>query len=240
MSCFFVTGTDSGVGKTVVSRAIIQAMQQQHCQIVGYKPVACNSHSFSYFNQINEENEQNADVLTLLESTQQAVNYQDINSYTLHAGQEPGIIDLLSQCQSIDINKINRDLDVLASRFESVLVEGSFGWKTPITQQLFFSDWVMQRKMPVVLVVGIKEGCINHALLTAESIVQCGVTLLGWVANRINPGISNYPAIIELLMKKLNAPLLGQIPYLHHPESKDLAHFITNHERLNYCRTVIS
>ncbi|MBE2898197.1 dethiobiotin synthase [Pasteurellaceae bacterium 20609_3] len=240
MSCFFVTGTDSGVGKTVVSRAIIQAMQQQHCQIVGYKPIACNSHAVSYFNQSPQPSEQNADVLTLLDSTQQDVGYQDINSYTLHAGLEPGIVDLLSQCQSIDINKINHDLDALASRYETVLVEGSFGWKTPITQQQFFSDWVVERKMPVVLVVGIKEGCINHALLTAESIAKSGVTLLGWVANRINPGISNYPAIIELLLQKLNAPLLGQIPYLHHPESKDLAHFITNLERLNYCRTIIS
>ncbi|MBE2894112.1 dethiobiotin synthase [Spirabiliibacterium falconis] len=238
MSCFFVTGTDSGVGKTVVSRAIIQAMQQKQCQIVGFKPIACNSHSFSYFNQAPQPSEQNADVLILLDSTKQKVSYQDINSYTLNAGQEPGIVDLLSQCQSIDINKINHDLDILMERFESVLVEGSFGWKTPITQQLFFSDWIVQRKMPVVLVVGIKEGCINHALLTAEAIANSGVNLLGWVANRINPGISNYPAIIELLLQHLNAPLLGQIPYLHHPESKELAHFMTNIDRLMYCRTV--
>lgn len=93
--------------------------------------------------------------------------------------------------------------------------------------------------MPVVLVVGIKEGCINHALLTAQSIEQSGLPLLGWIANRINPGLAHYAEIIAMLSEKIEAPLLGQIPYVHKPEEQELGHYITNLERLTYMQTTL-
>ncbi|MGV6989322.1 dethiobiotin synthase [Testudinibacter sp. P80/BLE/0925] len=240
MSCFFVTGTDTGVGKTVASRAIIQALQKQRCQIVGYKPIACGDGGYHpYLDAPTEQNDkQNGDVLTLLESCTEPLQYHDINSYTMPLEQEPGLNEFLEQPQVIQIEKINSDLRRLTSRYQTVLVEGTFGWLTPINRTLDFSDWVAEHKMPVVLVVGIKEGCINHALLTAQAIEKSGVPLIGWVANRINPGLSNYSAIIELLSSKIDAPLLGQIPYLHQPEKQDLAHFMNNIERLSYLQTM--
>lgn len=86
--------------------------------------------------------------------------------------------------------------------------------------------------MPVILVVGIKQGCINHALLTAQAIRQSGLQLQGWIANRINPGLSHYSEIIRFLSDKIDAPLIGKIPYIHKPEEQELGQYITGIEHL--------
>ncbi len=91
--------------------------------------------------------------------------------------------------------------------------------------------------MPVVLVVGIKDGCVNHALLTVKVIQQLGVPLLGWIANQINPLLSHYAEIVDLLVEHIDAPLLGKIPYLHKPEEQELGHYLTNIDRLMYMQT---
>lgn len=229
MSCFFVAGTDTNVGKTVCSRAIIQALQDVDVQIVGYKPIACGCNEPVYSDMAREQEGDyssldNPDVLTLLHSTKENVSYEQINSYTF----DHKMPMLTAESNRINISKINRDLDALNSRYQSVVVEGSFGWLTPINSQYSFADWIKERKMPVILVVGIKEGCINHALMTVESILSKGVPLLGWIANRINPCLSHYAETIDILKKKIEAPLLGQIPYLHKPEEQQLAKYMSN------------
>ncbi|MFC0308503.1 dethiobiotin synthase [Gallibacterium trehalosifermentans] len=243
MSCFFVTGTDTNVGKTIVSRAIIQALQAQGIKIVGYKPIACGEEDSIYTESLKDEfevnlSEDNKDVKTLMDSTNQPVTYQEVNSYTFTESSVP-VLAALDEVSNIDINKINQDLDYLASRYQSVLVEGTYGWLTPINREVTFDKWVKDRKMPVVLVVGIKEGCVNHALLTAQSIIAAGVPLIGWVANRINPCLRHYAEIIKLLHQVIDAPLLGEIPYIHRPEQQELGHFITNLDRLTYLKTEI-
>lgn len=240
MSSFFVTGTDTNVGKTVACRAIIQALQQKGIQIVGFKPIACGHDELVYEGLYAEYDsdygiENNPDVLTLMNSTKEIVSYKDVNSYTF-VNTAPMLTE---ECKRIHIDKINQDLNRLTEHYQSVVVEGSFGWLTPITKDCSFASWVSARQMPVVLVVGIKEGCINHALLTAQSIQQHGVPLLGWIANRINPGLSHYAEIIELLSNEIDAPLLGKIPYIHHPEEQELSQYITNIERLTYMKTEI-
>ncbi|TCP92231.1 dethiobiotin synthase [Cricetibacter osteomyelitidis] len=242
MSSFFVTGTDTNVGKTVTSRAIIQAMQNANVQVVGYKPVACSEEESVYPEQkvANDDmndysSEDHPDVLVLMNSTNETVSYREVNSYTFSQNYVP--IMTRPNGVSIDLSKLNHDLDRLNSKYQAVLVEGCFGWLTPLNQEYTFANWVQQRKMPTVLVVGIKEGCINHALLSVQSIQNMNVPLLGWVANRINPGLSHYAEIIETLKQKIDAPLLGEIPYIHHPEKQDLSRFITNSERLMYMKT---
>ncbi|URL07616.1 dethiobiotin synthase [Avibacterium sp. 21-595] len=236
MSYFFVTGTDTNVGKTVSSRAIIQALQNQGIQIVGYKPIACCQEDWAYRESPIESDygqENNSDVLTLIDATKENVTYRDVNSYSFSHS-----LPMLSEDgERIDIKKINADLTALTQRYQSVLVEGAFGWLTPMNKEYSFASWAISHKMPVVLVVGIKEGCINHALLTAQSIQQSGLPLLGWIANRINPGLAHYAEMIEMLSEKIDAPLLGQIPYVHRPEEQELGHYITNLERLTYLQT---
>ena len=237
MSSFFVTGTDTNVGKTVASRAIMQAMQKLNIQVVGYKPVACIEEEGVYpAENMAASNAQHPDVLVLMESTKEAVSYEEINSYTFSQSYIPMMIK--PNGEYIDIAKLDEDLARLNQRYQSVLVEGCFGWLSPLNQQYSFSDWAKKQNMPAILVVGIKEGCINHALLTAQAIEQSGVPLLGWVANRINPLLGHYAEIINLLEEKISVPLLGEIPYIHHPEKQDLSRFITNTERLSYLQTL--
>ncbi|WP_439238338.1 dethiobiotin synthase [Lonepinella sp. BR2919] len=238
MSSFFVTGTDTNVGKTIATRAIIQALQELDVDVVGYKPIACmQDDENSVGNNVEQESdygaEDNVDVLTLMNTTKQDVSYRDINSYTF-GHTMPLFTD---QGEQIQIEKINQDLDKLNQKYQTVVVEGCFGWLSPINKHFSFADWVVTHQMPVVLVVGIKEGCINHTLLTVQSILNLGVPLIGWIANRINPCLGHYAEMIDTLRNKIDAPLLGEIPYIYKPEMQNLAKYMTNIERLTYLKT---
>ncbi|WP_386694138.1 dethiobiotin synthase [Lonepinella sp. MS14435] len=238
MSSFFVTGTDTNVGKTVATRAIIQALQELDIDVVGYKPIACTQDDENAMVGIVEQEgdygtEDNADVLTLMNTTKQNVGYRDINSYTF-GHTMPLFTD---QSEQIQIEKINQDLDKLNQKYQTVVVEGCFGWLSPINKHFSFADWVVTHQMPVVLVAGIKEGCINHTLLTVQSIQNLGVPLIGWIANRINPCLGHYAEMIDTLSSKIDAPLLGEIPYIYKPETQNLAKYMTNIERLTYLKT---
>ncbi|OOF45690.1 dethiobiotin synthase [Rodentibacter trehalosifermentans] len=239
MSSFFITGTDTDVGKTTACRAIIQALQSRGVNIVGFKPIACNAEESIYptvreQNVISDyDNKENTDVLVLMNSTKQSVTYEEINSYTFNHSL-PMLVESKSR---IKLDKINAMLDKLCQKYQSVAVEGAFGLLTPMTEGKGFADWVKEQKMPIVLVVGIKDGCISHALLTVQAIRSLGVPLLGWVANRINPLLGHYAEIIDFLEKNIDAPLLGKIPYLHKPETQELGQYLTNIDRLLYMQT---
>lgn len=229
MPSLFITGTDTNVGKTIVTRAIIQMLTEHQFPVVGYKPIACGGDDSlpTEPSKYDYAAEDNPDVLTILDSCQTNVSYRDINSYTFIHSSTP-VFAALDAVHHIQLEKLNTDLKRLEICYPNVIVEGTYGWLTPINKDYSFADWVTQNNMPVVLVVGIKEGCVNHALLTANEILQRGVKLVGWVANRVNPGLRHYHELIELLTQKINAPLLGQIPYMGHPERKVLSGYIQN------------
>lgn len=233
MPSLFITGTDTNVGKTIVTRAIMQVLAKYDIPIVGYKPIACGGDD-SLPTEPHQDDyacEDNSDVLVLQSSSNQAVNYREINSYSFVHSSTP-VFAALDAVRHIHLDKLNRDLARLQQNYPNVLVEGTYGWLTPINKDYSFADWVKLNQMPVVLVVGIKEGCVNHALLTANMIQQQGVKLVGWVANRINPGLRHYAELIELLSQKIEAPLLGQIPYIGHPENRDLSQYLQNIDSL--------
>ena len=170
MSYFFVAGTDTNVGKTIASRAIMQALQQVGVPIVGYKPIAYNQDTTVYTDQPVLTNGDydaldNPDVLILQASSAVKLPYEQMNSYTI----AHSVPVLTPEYNQISIEKMDQDLARLTQNHSSVLVEGAFGWLTPIKPEYSFADWVKTHKMPVVLVVGIKDGCINHALLTANT-----------------------------------------------------------------------
>lgn len=241
MSSFFVVGTDTNVGKTTACRAIIQALQAHGVEVVGFKPIACGCEESLYPASLENaqqhsdyDNLENSDVLTLMHSTTQEVAYQEVNSYTF----SHNLPMLGADGGRIKLAKIDETLAKLNQRFQTVVVEGSFGFMTPMAEGKSFADWVSLHKMPVVLVVGIKEGCINHALLTAKAIENLGVPMLGWIANRINPGLSHYAEIIEILSRNINAPLLGKLPYVHKPETQEMGHYLTELDPLLYMQTL--
>lgn len=237
MSSFFITGTDTNVGKTTACRAIIQALQDKGINIVGFKPIACSQEdSFYPLEQefpSDYDNKENTDVTTLINSTEQNVSYEEINGYTFNHS----LPMLVKAKERIKLDKINKMLDNLNQKYQSVAVEGAFGLLTPMVEGKSFADWVKEQKMPIVLVVGIKDGCISHALLTVQAIQNLGVPLLGWIANRVNPLLSHYAEIVDFLKQNIDAPLLGKIPYIHKPETQELGHYLTNIDRLLYMQT---
>lgn len=236
MSALFIAGTDTNVGKTIVTRALLQTLSKYEIPVVGYKPIACGGDD-SLPTEPNQDDyacKDNKDVLIIQESCIQPVHYCEINSYSFIHSSTP-VFAALDAVRHISDEKLNKDLHRLEQKYSNVLVEGTYGWMTPINKELNFAEWVKRNRMPVVLVVGIKEGCVNHALLTAYAIQQQGGTLLGWVANRVNPGLRHYFELIELLSQRIDAPLLGQIPYLGYPDKKELSQYIQHPEPLlNY------
>lgn len=229
MPALFIAGTDTNVGKTIVTRALLQTLAQYEIPVVGYKPIACGGDD-SLPDSPNDDDyacEDNKDVRIIQDSCLYPVQYREINSYSFIHSSTP-VFAALDAVRHISSKKLDADLARLQQKYQNVLVEGTYGWLTPINKGLSFADWVKRNQMPIVLVVGIKEGCVNHALLTAYAIQQQGGTLVGWIANRVNPGLRHYFELIELLSQRIDAPLLGQIPYLGSPDKKELSQYIQN------------
>ena len=214
MNRLFVTGTDTAVGKTVVSRALLQSFIQTGHSAVGYKPIArCAVKT--------PDGLRNKDAQVLQSASSIDLPYQAINPLVF---QEEEICT--HPAQIIDYGLLTQGLTRLMQQASRVVVEGTGGWRSLMNDRQPLAGWVQQQQLPVVLVVGIKTGCINHALLTAEAIVHDGLTLAGWVANRINPGLAHYAEIVSVLSDRLNAPLLGELPYLPRAEQRDLTRYI--------------
>ncbi|WP_346828170.1 dethiobiotin synthase [Serratia inhibens] len=217
----FVTGTDTDVGKTVVSRALLQALAAQGRSVAGYKPIAARC-------QETSEGIRNKDALVLQASSTLPLLYEEINPITC-------LDEVFHAHATEDINYgvMSSGLQSLSARADTVVVEGSGGWRVLMNDLRPYAEWVVQEQLPVVLVVGIKLGCVSHALLSAQSIINDGLPLLGWVANRINPGLAHYAETIEALRQRIPAPLLGEIPYLPRAEQRELAHYLDISPLLN-------
>lgn len=215
---YFVTGTDTEVGKTVASMAVMQAVSKAGYSVAGYKPVAAGSKD-------TEQGPMNSDAIRLRECSTVDVSYQDVNPCLLHAACSPHIAALLEN-ETVDFSVLSQGLKALQARSDFTLVEGAGGWRVPITYDTTLADWVVGEKLPVILVVGIKLGCLNHAYLTAEAVRRDGLEIVGWIANRVNPGTEHYCDIVKTLEHHLNAPKLGEIPYMPSIKSRDLSGFI--------------
>jgi len=184
---FFITGTDTSVGKTVVSRALLQALAASGKRVAGYKPVAKGSKETA-------DGLRNKDALVLQSVSSLALPYEAINPIALSEEES----SVAHSCP-INYSLLSDGLANLSKQVDNVVVEGTGGWRSLMNDLRPLSEWVVQEQLPVLLVVGIQEGCINHALLTAQAIANDGLPLIGWVANRINPGLSHYAEIIEPL-----------------------------------------
>ncbi|MBW1212377.1 dethiobiotin synthase [Pantoea allii] len=232
MKTLFITGTDTEVGKTVVSRALLQSFSQANERAAGYKPVArCGVRT--------EEGLRNKDGLFLQNASSLALPYHAVN---------PVIFEKEEICgyppEKVDYAQITQGLQHLNQLVDRVVVEGTGGWRSLMNDTQPLSTWVVEQQLPVILVVGIKLGCISHALLTAEAILADGLPLVGWVANRINPGLAHYADIIAVLREQISAPLLGELPYLPRAEQRDLSPYLDisrlNADNLHFARAKIA
>lgn len=203
---WFITGTDTDVGKTVASCALLQAAAQMGYRTAGYKPVASGS-------EMTAEGLRNSDALALQANSNQALSYSQVNPVTLSEATSPHIASA-SEGRAIHLPELSQGLRQLEQTADWILVEGAGGWFTPLSSQATFADWVQQEQLPVIMVVGVKLGCINHALLTALAIRQAGLKLAGWVANEVIPAGARQGEYLATLTQKIDAPLLGVIPHL--------------------------
>ena len=211
MNNLFITGTDTDVGKTVSTLAILQALNGQGIKAVGYKPIADQCID-------TPEGVRNKDALLIHSVSKDLVSYDEVNPVR--------ITDNYSHENSIDFSKIKQGLEHLHNQCDMVVIEGNGGWRYLLDDNTFYADWLKGQSVGVILVVGIQHGCVNHALLTADAIRADGLPLIGWMANRINPGLAHYAQIIERLQHHIKAPLIGEIPYLLRPEERDLGHYL--------------
>jgi dethiobiotin synthetase len=192
----FVTGTDTGCGKTYISGLLIRAAIFSGYSACGMKPVATGS--------LQGENE---DVAKLLEASSVEMPLKDRAVYSFEPPCSPHIA--ASQAgRIISFPKIEEAYRRCASEADVVVVEGVGGWKVPLGQGLFVEDLALFLKLPVVLVVGIKLGCINHAILAAQSIVDSGVPFAGWVANQTELDLYAADDVVSFLDERIEAPLL--------------------------------
>ncbi|MCG8707761.1 ATP-dependent dethiobiotin synthetase BioD [Brenneria sp. 4F2] len=209
----FVTGTDTAVGKTVVSKALLQKLAMTGKPVAGYKPIAKGCVE-------TEEGLRSKDALLLQAASSIEIPYEMVNPIAFREDE------ISASEQPINYSSMTQGLQRLDELADIVVVEGSGGWRTLMSDLRPYSEWVVQEQLPVILVIGIKLGCISHALLTAQAVINDGLPLVGWVANRINPGLANYADIITVLRKKIPAPQLGELPYLPRAEQRDLSSYI--------------
>lgn len=201
-----MTGTDTEVGKTIASCALLQAAGAKGYRTVGYKPVASGS-------EHTLEGLRNSDALMLQQNSVVKLAYQRVNPIVFEAPTSPHILSQKQQ-QPIQFSVMSQGLAYIQQQADWVLIEGAGGWYTPLSATQTFADWVIEQKLPVILTVGIKLGCINHALLTAAAIKQAGVKLVGWVANEVEPAGSYQAEYLATLRQMIKAPCLGIIPHL--------------------------
>lgn len=203
MTTLFVTGTDTGVGKTHVSCALLRRAQAAGLRACGYKPVASGC-------EATPEGLRNDDALALQAESTPGLPYQAINPIALAPPIAPHVA-AVQEGVSIDLRQLDAGHDALAAQHDWVLVEGAGGWRVPLDARMGFDDWVAARGWPVILVVGIRLGCINHALLTVDAILR-RTRLAGWVANRLPEGADAWEDSVETLRTRIPAPLLGVVP----------------------------
>jgi dethiobiotin synthetase len=203
---WFITGTDTEVGKTVASCALLQAAALAGYRTAGYKPVASGS-------EMTQEGVRNSDALALQRHSSVALRYEQVNPLTFLEPTSPHIVSQ-EEGRPIDFATLSAGLAALEPLADWVQVEGAGGWFTPLSQTATFADWVVKEQLPVILVVGVKLGCINHALLTAQAVAAAGLPLAGWIANDVQPPGKRHQEYMATLKRLLPAPCLGEIPWL--------------------------
>jgi dethiobiotin synthetase len=216
MRGWFVTGTDTGVGKTWVSVSLMHALREQGHRVLAMKPVASGCAK-------TEEGLRSGDALMLQEAASSSLPYERLNPYAFEAAIAPHIAARHAGV-SIDMGRLAREARALGTECDYLVVEGVGGWYVPLSGQEKVSDLAVRIGLPVVLVVGMRLGCINHALLTAESIEHSGLKLAGWVANLVDPHMEAVAENVRDLSLRLRAPLLGLLPYMHGHHPRQAVH----------------
>ena len=207
MSCstFFIAGTDTGVGKTRVTAGLLVAARAEGLTVAGMKPVATGA-------ERQDGRLVSDDALRIAAASSAPISYEDLNPYCLLEPISPHIAANRADIE-IDIGKIVEISHRLRNGRDLLLIEGAGGWYTPISENLSLADLARALEAPVVLVVALKVGCLNHARLTVEAIGRSGCRFAGWIANRVDPDFEAGDENLATLKHLLGAAPLGVLPY---------------------------
>ncbi|OGB25797.1 MAG: dethiobiotin synthase [Burkholderiales bacterium RIFCSPLOWO2_02_FULL_57_36] len=215
---YFVTGTDTEVGKTLISSALLHVLSQRGLRAAGMKPVAAGA-------VMRDGVWHNDDVDNLAAAASLALPQSLTTPYLMREPAAPHIAAALENI-AIDLQHIRSCYDQVAAAADAVVVEGVGGFRVPLSDRFDTADLAQQLGLPVILVIGLRLGCINHALLTADAIAARGLTLAGWVANGIDPEMPHAEANVDALAARLKAPPLGALPWLPVPSAVAAADFL--------------
>jgi dethiobiotin synthetase len=218
-SSYFIAGTDTDIGKTTIAAGLLYAARQSGLSTAAGKPVASDC-------VVSPEGLRNADAQALLAECSVALTYEEVNPVAF----EPAIAPHLAAREAgvtLTVQSLLEPMRYLLSKgADFTLIEGAGGWRVPLADQANLSDLAKALQLPVILVVGVRLGCINHALLTAEAIAQDGLQLAGWVANIIDGKTARLEENLATLAERLPAPCLGRVPRLKKPTAEAVAEFL--------------
>lgn len=203
---FFVTGTDTGVGKTLVAAALTRALVARGLRVAVMKPIASGSEPTS-------QGLRNSDALTLMAAANVPAPYEVVNPYCFL----PPISPHIAACEAgvvIDLTLLRSRFDTLAATADWVVVEGAGGWLAPISETATMADLCAALSLPALLVVGLRLGCLNHAFLTRESLATRGMAFAGWIANAIDPRFDRAAENLATLSARLGEAPLACVPFL--------------------------
>ena len=208
---YFVTGTDTNVGKTLVSAALIHSLARNGLKVAGMKPVAAGA-------ELRDGKLWNDDVEFLRGESNVNLPTHLIAPYLFKEAAAPHVAAALED-QQINPDTIFTAFEQIRAQTEAVIVEGAGGFCVPQTPPIDLADIAARLQLDVILVVGLRLGCLNHAFLTAEAIAARGLRLVGWVVNQIDPAMPHQAANIEALRERLPAPCLGSLPWMSVPSA---------------------
>jgi dethiobiotin synthetase len=201
----FITGTDTGVGKTVIACALVRALRASGRRVAVMKPVASGA-------QRTAQGLRNADALALMEAAGTQAAYEDVNPYCFEPPVSPHIAAKDAKI-GVDTGLIRHKFDILSAEADWVVVEGAGGWFAPISEHQTMADLAWALSVPALMVVGLKLGCLNHAQLTRLGVEAHGVSFAGWIANGVERAMSRSAENLAALERLLGEPPLDFVPH---------------------------
>lgn len=216
MNGVFVAGTDTGIGKTWSSCVMLAALRARGLRAVGMKPIASGC-------RVTTMGLRNEDAEALIAASTTAPAYADCNPFAFAAPIAPHLAAAMDAVE-LTLEPIQNAYAQLAAGADRIVVEGVGGWAVPLSDTLMQADLVRALDLPVILVVGVRLGCLNHALLSVRAIDADGCRCVGWIANRIDAEMAFAAANIDALCERIAAPLLGVLDHAPDAETKQFAH----------------
>lgn len=213
MQKFFITGTDTEVGKTVIGSLLLEDLASTFNNCQGFKPISAGCDHTS-------EGLRNSDALALQAASTQQIDYALVNPIAYAPPIAPHIAAKQAS-QPITLGQLQDSLEAISKTSpDLLLIEGAGGWRLPINDEQYLSQFVQQNQIPVILVVGMCLGCLNHAVLSYESIIADGLPVVGWIANQCVEKMPFYNENIESLQRLIDAPLLAEVAFQQAPQLK--------------------